>query len=83
MLRHTELGSQELKRYIKTGSIVIAGNKRLKIYGRLSCSSGKRMKKENRVFFNSKGEALRSRFRPCGNCMKTEYQQWIYSKQKQ
>jgi len=42
----------------------------------LNCKSGKRMKKENRVFFSTENEAIKSNFRPCGHCMKTEYKKW-------
>ncbi len=56
--------------------IIAAGNARLKIFGRLNCSSGKRMKKVNRVFFTSVQEAYEHHFRPCGHCMKAEYKQW-------
>ena len=57
-------------------TIRFAGNKVLKIYGRLNCRSGKRMKKKNRVFFQSEDEALALGFRPCGHCMKEEYKKW-------
>jgi len=36
----------------------------------LNCHSGKRMKKENRVFFKNENEAISLGFRPCKNCMK-------------
>ncbi|MET3532236.1 methylphosphotriester-DNA--protein-cysteine methyltransferase [Chryseobacterium flavum] len=34
------------------------------------------MKKENRVFFGSAEEAVQNNYRPCGNCMKKEYNIW-------
>jgi len=34
------------------------------------------MKIENRVFFISEKEALDNGYRPCGHCMKSEYQKW-------
>ncbi|MGN6478422.1 MAG: Ada metal-binding domain-containing protein [Flavipsychrobacter sp.] len=49
---------------------------RLKIYGSLSCSSGKRMKRSNRIFFVSEAEAIENGYRPCGHCMKNEYKNW-------
>ncbi len=61
---------------IRKGEIVLGGNKRLKIYGTLGCASGKRMKRENRVFFKSDTEARKMGFRPCGHCMKEAYKQW-------
>jgi methylphosphotriester-DNA--protein-cysteine methyltransferase len=76
MIQHSELSKQELMSLIRNGKIVLGGNKQLKIYGSLSCKSGKRMKKENRVFFSSEDEAISHGYRPCGQCMKTEYQSW-------
>ena len=61
---------------INKGDIQLAGNGKLKIYGSLSCASGRRMKMSNRVFFNSEEEAKSSGYRPCGHCMRGAYQQW-------
>ena len=41
------------------------------IFGRLTCKSGMRMKKENRVFFHSYTDAVAAGFRPCKNCKPT------------
>jgi methylphosphotriester-DNA--protein-cysteine methyltransferase len=73
MLKHREISSETLRRKIKRSEIVLAGNAKLKIYGRLNCSSGKRMKKENRVFFSSVNEAMAAGFRPCGHCLRKEH----------
>jgi methylphosphotriester-DNA--protein-cysteine methyltransferase len=54
----------------------MAGNQRLKIYGTLACSSGKRMKKENRIFFKSEEEAIQAGYRPCGHCLNEKYLVW-------
>lgn len=61
---------------IKRGIISYAGNSKLKIYGRLNCKSGKRMKAKNRVFFKDRDEALNFGYRPCGHCLKEEYKNW-------
>lgn len=45
-----------------------AGYKIGKIFGRLDCKSGKRMKKENRVFFHTLEDAVKEGYRPCKNC---------------
>jgi methylphosphotriester-DNA--protein-cysteine methyltransferase len=45
-----------------------AGWKKGKIFGRLNCGSGKKMKKENRVFFLSWKDAINSGYRPCKKC---------------
>ena len=53
--------------------ICCGGNIKLGIHGKMNCSSGKRMKKENRVFFLSKQEPPLQGYRPCGHCMNMEY----------
>ena len=76
MIEHADLGkttfarSRHLKELIDAGKVRFGGNKRLKIYGTLTCGSGKRMKVENRVFFDSEEEAKNAGYRPCGHCMK-------------
>ncbi len=76
MIEHQSISNQMLKRQIKNFQIGYGGNKKLKIYGTLHCSSGKRMKRENRVFFRSISEAIRHDFRPCGHCMREAYKTW-------
>ncbi len=76
MFHHADLEKQKLRSLIRNGDIQSGGNKKLKIYGTLSCESGKRMKIENRVFFISEMEAINHGYRPCGRCMKSEYQKW-------
>ena len=82
MIQHTDLGStrfarsRKLSTLIRAGKVTLGGNTRLKIYGRLNCSSGKRMKPENRVLFRNENEALRLGFRPCGHCMREEQARW-------
>ncbi|WP_031527906.1 Ada metal-binding domain-containing protein [Dyadobacter crusticola] len=82
MLSHSELDpisfktSRHLLRLIQSGQITFGGNRTLRIYGLLSCRSGKRMKQQNRVFFSSGAEALENGYRPCAHCMRIEYQQW-------
>ena len=70
MIRHTEISTKELRRKIRQNEIRFGGNEKLKIYGTLQCKSGKRMKKENRVFFVSEKEAIKQGYRPCGHCLK-------------
>lgn len=66
-----------MKNLILTSEILFGGNTRLRIYGTLSCGSGKRMKKQNRVFFKDEKEARQHKFRPCGYCLKEKYKRWI------
>jgi len=83
MIMHTSLGDQPFKRsrslkaLLDNGEILFAGNARLKIYGTLNCSSGKRMKVQNRVFFSSETEAVKFGYRPCGHCMREAYKIWL------
>lgn len=78
MVRHTDITDKALREQIKQCTVLFSGNIKLKIYGTLNCGSGKRMKRENRIFFESSNEAILEDYRPCGNCMKTEYRKWIY-----
>ena len=73
MVLHLAMNEKDLRSRIRKQSLCFAGNRRLNIYGTLQCRSGKRMKRENRVFFVSEEEALRHGFRPCGHCMKQAY----------
>jgi len=68
--------SRQIKALIRHGSVGLAGNKRLKLYGRLDCGSGKKMKCENRVFFADEQEAVGAGYRPCGHCLKEKYHAW-------
>jgi hypothetical protein len=82
MILHQLLGKSEYTRsrqlhiLISKGLVTTGGNKKLKIYGTLSCSSGKKMKTENRVFFVSEQAASEAGFRPCGHCMREAYLSW-------
>lgn len=76
MWRHGELEPAELGQKLKQQEIRLAGNAQLKIYGRLTCASGKRMLKNNRVFFVDEQEAIAQGYRPCGHCMRQAYKKW-------
>ncbi len=76
MINHNDISSRLLFTKIKNKQITLAGNKKLKIYGMLDCASGKRMKKESRVFFSGEEEASKTGYRPCGNCLKIKYNDW-------
>ncbi|KFF15272.1 Ada metal-binding domain-containing protein [Flavobacterium hydatis] len=76
MIEHNNISNLDLRNKIKNAEIYFGGNRKLKIYGSLKCASGKRMKRENRVFFLSENEAKQNSFRPCGHCMKAEYKNW-------
>jgi hypothetical protein len=76
MIRHADLTGAELFSLMRCGAITLGGNGRLRIYGRLDCASGKRLKRQNRVFFSNENEAIRAGYRPCGHCLKQAYRAW-------
>ncbi|MFD2886718.1 Ada metal-binding domain-containing protein [Chitinophaga cymbidii] len=76
MIRHSEIDRNTLRRLVHAGKIKFGGYRPGKIYGTLHCPSGKRMKTENRVFFESEQEAIDAGYRPCGHCMPEQYQRW-------
>lgn len=61
---------------------LLGGNSRLRIYGRLDCGSALRALaagdsyRKHRVFFADERTALKAGYRPCGKCMRREYQNW-------
>nr|MCU0369574.1 metal-binding protein [Cyclobacteriaceae bacterium] len=67
MWRHIEIKKADLLTKIKQGEIRLGGNRKLKIFGKLDCKSGRKMKKVNRVFFISEQEAREHGYRPCGH----------------
>ncbi len=76
MIRHQDISDIVLRSQIRRKTVCFGGNRKLKIYGLLRCRSGKRMKRENRVFFSSEKEARDNGYRPCGNCMREAYIKW-------
>jgi len=79
MILHSDISTMALMQQIKQKKLCFGGNRKLNIYGTLQCVSGKRMKRENRVFFYSEVEAINQGYRPCGHCMRGKYKQWICS----
>lgn len=76
MIHHSEVSDVELRIKLKDKTIRFGENRKDKIYGTLSCASGKRLNKENRVFFISEQEAQQENYRPCGHCMRKKYKTW-------
>jgi methylphosphotriester-DNA--protein-cysteine methyltransferase len=76
MIHHINISKAALHKGIRQNNICFGGNRKLKIYGTLHCKSGKRMKKENRVFFSSIKEAVAMGYRPCGHCMQAAYKKY-------
>ncbi|MDH7460351.1 Ada metal-binding domain-containing protein [Chitinophagaceae bacterium 26-R-25] len=73
MIKHSDINDSQLRKMIRANEINFGGNVKLKIYGKLNCKSGKRMKRENRVFFQTSEEAIAKGYRPCGHCMRKDY----------
>ena len=76
MIRHNTIDDSEVLKAVKSGLIRYGGNREKKIYGTLTCKSVKRMKRQNRVFFENRKDAINNGYRPCGNCMKETYREW-------
>jgi hypothetical protein len=76
MFRHHDLDDETLRVLIRRGVITLAGYAPGRIYGLLSCPSGRRMRRDNRVFFADGAEALALGFRPCGRCLPRAYAAW-------
>lgn len=76
MVEHLKISALDLRKHIREGKIKLGGNKKLKIYGSIPCISGKRMKRENRVFFENEQEAIQLGYRPCAKCLPDQYNKW-------
>jgi methylphosphotriester-DNA--protein-cysteine methyltransferase len=76
MMEHHIIDEQLIHTLIRSKKVQWGGHKKFKIYGLLSCASGKRMKKLHRVFFGTEQEATQLGYRPCGNCLRVKYQRW-------
>ncbi len=64
----------------------LGGNSKLKIYGRLDCPSAlstiQRFPgsyERHRVFFADEKTALAAGYRPCGNCMRQKYREYMHN----
>ena len=76
MHQHEDLTDAQIRTLLRQRQIWFAGNKPLKIMGRLDCKSGKKMKRQNRVFFRWAAEGRSEGYRPCGKCCPLAYQKW-------
>lgn len=63
---------------------LLGGNSADMIYGKFSCPAAKRalrrgdgsMYRAKRVFFADEAAAIAAGYRPCGTCMRSEYNAW-------
>lgn len=76
MVRHDAIDAAALRARLRDSSLTLAGNRRLKIYGRLDCPAGRRMKRSSRVFFTDRTAAEDAGYRPCGRCCRGAYDVW-------
>ena len=76
MIRHDMIDEAALHRMIRDGRLTFAGNRRLKIFGRLDCRAGRRLARRNRVFFANRSEAEGLGYRPCARCVRAGYDVW-------
>ncbi len=64
----------------------LAGSRRTRIYGRLDCPTAvDKLRRggygSHRVFFADEATAIAAGYRPCGTCMKAEYDSWRADRQ--
>ena len=76
LLRHDAVTVAALWARLRDGSLTLAGNRRLKIYGRLGCPAGRRMRRGSRVFFADATAAEAAGYRPCARCCRAAYDVW-------
>ena len=67
----------------------LGGNGNLKIYGRLDCGTALQSMKrfpgeyqKHRVFFADEKTALAAGYRPCGNCLRKKYNEYMADPEK-
>ncbi len=72
------------KEYFSEIPGTFGGNSRMKIYGRMDCPSAlsaiRRFPgsyEKFRVFFADEKTALAAGFRPCGNCLREKYKEYM------
>ena len=72
------------KQYLSETPGTLGDNGKLKIYGRLHCPSAlstiRRFPgsyEKSRVFFADEKTALAAGFRPCGNCLREKYREYM------
>lgn len=58
MIRHKRIDDSEVLKVIKSALIRYGGKRKQKIYGTLTCKSGKRMKRKTVYFFKTEKTPL-------------------------
>ena len=80
-MKEYKLIGRDGKPYLSTVPGRMGGHRKLKIYGQLDCPSALRYIAkghyvEHRVFFADEETAIAAGYRPCGICMKSQYNEW-------
>lgn len=80
-LQTARLLDSEEKEYLSEEKGTLGGHRKLKIYGRLDCTSALRYIEKGqyvkyRVFFADEKTAIAAGYRPCAKCMPDEYKKW-------
>ena len=88
-MKQYKLLASDGKEYRSETPGTLGGNRKLKIYGRLDCPSAlsaiKRFPgsyEKSRVFFADEKTALAAGYRPCGNCLRMQYKEYMEDAQK-
>ena len=76
ILRHDAVTEATLRTRFRDGSLTMAGNRWLKIYGRLGCPAGRRMRRGSLVFFADATAAEAAGYRFCARCCWASYDVW-------
>lgn len=76
------------EQYLSETPGTFGGNGKDKIYGKLDCGTALRSIREypsvyeqHRVFFADEKTALAAGYRPCGNCLKAKYREYMADSQ--
>lgn len=88
-MKKYKLLGEDGKEYLSETPGTYGGNGKLKIYGRLDCPSAlstiKRFPgsyEKSRVFFADERTALAAGYRPCGNCLREKYREYMSDPEK-
>lgn len=89
MMKTYKLLGADGKIYESENPGLLGGNGKLKIYGRLDCPSAlstiRRFPgsyEKSRVFFADEKTALAAGYRPCGNCLRQKYREYMENPEK-
>lgn len=80
MSKEYRLISSRGEQYYTTRPGELGGNSKSRIYGHLDCTAANSALAlgyaKHRVFFANETDAIAAGYRPCGRCMRAEYNKW-------